>query len=128
MSYSDEVRDVQVKQLSGPGVPGLETDPPVFHFDLGMDLMPELVADPVGFLRGLGLGPDQGVAPKGSMTVRLTSPEWAWDGSRWVAQEDQPVADDAGAPDAGTHARSSCCYISGPEEMTCHTHQDPVVV
>lgn len=115
-------RNIPVKQLAGPGVAGLEHDPPVFHFDLEMDLMPELLENPVEFLRQLGLGPEQGVAPKGTMTVRLTGPEWTWNGVRWVAREDQAVATvEASA------SSTSCCYISGPAEMTCHTH-DPIVV
>jgi hypothetical protein len=123
MSYGKDARaNISVKQLAGPGVPGLEHDPPVFHFDLGMELMPELLANPVEFLEQLGLGPEQGVAPKGFMSVRLTGPEWTWNGHQWVAREDQlGSAEDADAP------RSSCCYISGPAEMTCHTHE-PVVV
>ena len=111
-------RNISVNQLAGPGVPGLEHDPPVFHFDLGMELMPELLANPVEFLKELGLGPEQGVAPKGYMSVRLTGPEWTWNGREWVGREDQEVS----SKDAGT-ARSSCCYISGPAEMTCHTHE-----
>ncbi|MDQ4092810.1 MAG: hypothetical protein M3143_05220 [Actinomycetota bacterium] len=108
--------DILVKKLAGPGVEGLEHDPPVFHFDVKTDLMPELLADPVEFLKQLGLGPEQGVAPKGLMTVRLTGAEWIWNGRQWVATEDQTLA----SGDAGVS--SSCCYISGPAEMTCHTH------
>jgi hypothetical protein len=116
MTYG-EGPDIVVTQLAGPGVPGLEHDPPVFHFDLGMEQMPELLRDPVRFLKGLGLGPEQGVAPKGYMSVRLTGPEWIWNGRRWLASDEVLLArDDAGAGDAG--ARASCCYISGPAEMT----------
>ena len=118
MSYCSGARGViVVKQLAGPGVEGLVHYPPVFYFYIEMDLMPELLEDPVEFLRQLGLGPEQGVAPKGSMTVRLTGAEWIWNGRQWVAKEDQMRASD----DASV--RSSCCYISGAAEMTCHTHE-----
>jgi hypothetical protein len=115
-------REIRVQQLAGPGVPGLDHDPPVYHFDLATEMMPDLMADPVEFLRRIGLGPEQGVAPKGAMAVRLTDAEWLWDGTRWISREDQPQkADNAGVPS------TSCCYISGPAEMTCHTHAPEVV-
>ena len=117
MTYA-QGSDIVVKQLAGPGVPGLEHDSPVFHFDLGMDLMPELMGNPVEFLKRLGLGPEQGVAPKGSMDVRLTDNEWTWTGRQWVANEDLALADDGGVPGDAGAPRSSCCYISGPAEMT----------
>jgi hypothetical protein len=114
---------IKVTKLAGPGVRGLEYDPPVFHFDLPTERIAELLSEPVAFLARLGLGPEQGVAPAGAMTVRLTSPKWAWNGRNWILRE-SVAADNAGAPNAGDAGTvsSSCCYISGPDEMTCHTH------
>jgi hypothetical protein len=117
--------DIQVIKLAGPGVPGMEYEAPVFHFDVPATRMQELEADPVAFLARLGLGPDQGVAPRGRMTVEVISPdEWAWNGRNWVYPE--PVAAELTVlpPDGGTDAGSShsCCYTSGPDRMTCHVH------
>jgi len=121
------VSGVKVAKLAGPGVPGLEYDPPLYHIDLSADRLAELQADPVPFLRRLGLGPDE-VAPDDTMTVRLTTPKWGWNGTRWVEAEvagDDEFVLDAGT-DAGTTAVHSCCYSSGPAEITCHMHnQDP---
>ena len=127
MELDRTVKGVRVAKLAGPGVPGLELDPPVYHIDLTADRLEELQADPVPFLRRLGLRADEGVAPYDTMTVRFTSLEWRWDGTRWVRAE--AAGDDVvlrnGGTDGGTGGHS-CCYISGPDEMTCHWHhQDP---
>jgi hypothetical protein len=115
---------VRLTKLAGPGVEGLEYDPPLFHLDVRKDRFRELIADPVRFLRSVGLGAEDGVAPDDEMTVRFTGSRWQWNGSRWESRQasDLPDAGD----NAGTDAGHSCCYISGPDEMTCHWHdQDP---
>jgi hypothetical protein len=131
MVAGSEGDDIQVTKLAGPGVPGMEYEAPLYHFDVPATRMQELEADPVAFLARLGLGPDQGVAPRGSMTVQVTSPdEWAWNGRNWVYPE--PAAElTVVPPDGGTDGGSSghgCCYTSGPDRMTCHWHTtDPHV-
>jgi len=42
-----------VKQLTGPGVPGMEDEAPLYHFDLSMDELVELIMDPEVFLAGI---------------------------------------------------------------------------
>lgn len=119
---------VKVTKLAGPGVEGLEYDPPLFHIDVRKDRFDELVADPVRFLRSLGLSADDGVAPEDAMTVRFTGSKWAWNGSRWVERQapDPAVLQSDGGTDGGGLQGHSCCYTSGPDEMTCHWHhQDP---
>lgn len=113
MAYDQSA--VRVQQLAGPGIEGLEHDPPVYHFDLEQPMMEQLLANPVEFLAGIGLGPEQGVALGGTMEVRLTGDQWAWEGNRWLTREE---VGDGGVGDGGTPSTSSCCYISGPSEMT----------
>jgi hypothetical protein len=88
-----------------------------------------LIADPpfdLGKRRCGRLGPEE-VAPDDVITVRLTTPRWGWNGRVWVRAE--AAADDVvtdGGTDGGTTGGHSCCYMSGPDEMTCHWHyQDP---
>jgi hypothetical protein len=45
-----ETSHIQVTQLAGPGVPGMEDDIPLYHFDVSAEEMQELIADPDGFL------------------------------------------------------------------------------
>ena len=119
---------VKLTKLAGPGVEGLEYDPPLFHLDVRADRFRELIDDPVSFVRSLGLGADDGVAPDDSMTVRFTGSRWTWNGSRWEPRQasDLTVLPPDGGTDGGTVPGHSCCYISGPDEMTCHWHsQDP---
>ncbi len=118
---------VRVQKLAGPGVPGLEYDPPLYHIDLTAERLAELQADPVPFLRGLGLGPDE-VAPGDEITVQLTSPRWGWNGRIWVRAEaaaDDVVVRDDGGVDGGPLVGHGCCYMTA-DGMTCHWHhQDP---
>jgi hypothetical protein len=117
----DRIRDgVRIEKLAGPGVPGLEYDPPLYHIDLTAARLAELQADPVPFLRGLGLGREE-VAPDDVITVRLTSPRWGWNGGVWVRAEAAADAGDGGV-DGGVFRGHSCSYMSGPDEMTCHWH------
>jgi hypothetical protein len=59
----------ELRQLAGPGVPGMENDPSLYHVDLDRDNLDKLLADPVGFFEHLGVGPEQGIAPHGTMKV-----------------------------------------------------------
>lgn len=122
-----EYGTIMVHQLSGPGAPQLQGDPPVFHFDLTSEQLSVLLADPVAFLARLGLGPNEGVAVGGEVAVRLSEPRWIWNGDRWLDQRE--VGDDAGAPDGGApdggNVSTSCVFSSGPDELTIHTHHGP---
>ena len=93
---------IEVTQLAGPGVPGMEDDIPLYHFDVSPEEMKELIADPDGFIVRLGLRPDED-HEYGKVNLRLAG----------------PISD---APD-GRMTSHSCCYISGESEMTCHTHE-----
>jgi hypothetical protein len=108
---SEQIEEgVRVQKLAGPGVPGLEYDPPLYHIDLTGDRLAELQADPVPFLRRLELGPEE-VAPDDVITVRLTTPRWGWNGQVWVRAEaaaDDVVVTDGGT-DGGTTGGHSCC-------------------
>jgi hypothetical protein len=96
---------IQVTQLAGPGVPGMEDDIPLYHFDVSAEIA-ELIADPDGFVVRLGLRPDKD-REYGKVSLRL-------------AGRDSDDPDGGTPPDGGTS--HSCCYISGESEMTCHTH------
>ncbi len=117
-----EYGNIIVHQLSGPGAPQLQGDPPVFHFDLTREQLQVFLADPVAFLARLGLGPNEGVAVGGEVALRFSEPRWIWNGEKWLDQRD--VGDDAGAPDGGT-VSTSCFFSSGPDEFTIHTHHGP---
>jgi hypothetical protein len=91
---------IQVTQLAGPGVPGMEDDIPLYHFDVSPEEMKELIADPDGFVVRLGLRPTED-HEYGKVNLRLVGRD---------------------APD-GRMTSHSCCYISGESEMTCHTHE-----
>jgi hypothetical protein len=123
-----QVDGVRISKLAGPGVPGLEHDPPLYHIDLTARRLYELQADPVPFLRRLGLGPDE-VAPDDTMTVEVTAPMWRWDGRTWARAEaagDDVVLPPDGGTDGGATAVHYCSYVSGPSSMTFHPHvQDP---
>jgi hypothetical protein len=93
---------IEVTQLAGPGVPGMEDDIPLYHFDVSPEEMKELIADPDGFVVRLGLRPDED-HEYGKVNLRLAGPS-------------------SDAPD-GRMTSHSCCYISGESEMTCHTHE-----
>jgi hypothetical protein len=97
---------IEVTQLAGPGVSGMEDDIPLYHFDVSPEEMQELIADPDGFVVRLGLRPDED-HEYGKVNLRLAGPS-----------SDDP--DGGTPPDGGTS--HSCCYISGESEMTCHTH------
>ncbi|MET0144838.1 MAG: hypothetical protein ABW122_04265 [Ilumatobacteraceae bacterium] len=120
---------VRVEKLAGPGVSGRESDPPLYHIDLTSERLAELQADPVPFLRSLGLPADE-VAPDDVITVRFTRPRWGWNGRTWeraeAAADLAAVLPPDGGVDGGAPVGHSCCYSSGPDEMTCHWHyQDP---
>lgn len=106
-------RQIKVDQLTGPGVPGLEEDPPLYHFDIDVDEMEELSADPAGFLQRLGLGPDKGIAPTGNVQL-ITHPGMRWSGREWMRRD---AAEEARLP----AKPKACCYVSD-DSMICHTH------
>jgi hypothetical protein len=98
--YGSGTSRIEVTKLAGPGVPGMEDDIPLYHFDVSAEEMEELIADPDEFVVRLGLRPDKD-RDYGKVNLRF-------------------VGRDGGTPDAG--ASHSCCYISGESEMTCTTH------
>jgi hypothetical protein len=102
----------EARQLSGPGIEGLETDPPLYHFDVEPDDLGALVEDPAGFLAAMGLTAEKGVATTGRIDVTLNRFNDRWiPGRGWVLGKDL----DKLAPAKG------CCYLSD-EKVVCHPH------
>ena len=98
-------------QLTGPGVEGFETDPPLFHFDVAREDLPRLVDSPTDFLRDLGLGPEQGIDPKSTVSVILSGRRW--NGKKWLP----------GPMPVGTIWTYVCCYMVD-EEVHCVINVD----
>lgn len=97
----DQTVDLDFKQVAGPGVAGTEHDVPVHHFDIiGADL-PEMIADPVGFLAKRGVQEYIDKDPGTSMQV--------------VMQSSDPKVVEAEA------TVRWCCYDIG-STRTCHRH------
>jgi len=76
----------------GPGVPGLEDDPPSYHFDIDDKDFEQLITDPAAFLGTLGLGPAQGVAMDGVVNVQLPNMAWSDDGWQPLDETQTPKA------------------------------------
>lgn len=112
MTTSDTGK-VATQQLAGPGVDGLDQDPPLFHFDIDSDQIEDLLNDPQGFLTRIGLGPDQGIAPNGRVNV-ITNFNQQWTGRAWRKR-------DVGAEARPRRAPKGCCYVSD-DSVICHVH------
>ena len=55
MSDQDKSRDWSLRQLAGPGAPGIMVnDTPLWHFDILEEDIQALVSNPVEFLKGVG--------------------------------------------------------------------------
>ncbi|MEU9883880.1 hypothetical protein [Streptomyces phaeochromogenes] len=97
----------EVQQLAGPGIKGLEQDPPLYHFDVTPDELDQLIGDPETFLREMGLPL---LAAKSIIS------------SRW----DEIYTETGGwRPRGGGHAGGArpraCCYVTDGA-MICHAH------
>lgn len=99
----------KARQLSGPGVPGTETDTPLYHVDVDREQLSDLVADPVKFLARVGLGQKNGIAPGGAMSVNVARPDLRWTPAGW-----QQVA-------ADEPTTQWCCHVVG-DTTTCYQH------
>jgi hypothetical protein len=96
----DDASLPEVIQISGPGVAGLEDEPPMYHFDVPPEDCDELIQDPVGYLAKLDLTRD--IAPQGDIVFTLEGYGETWvPGEGWVDRE-QPA----------DYATKGCC---------CHT-------
>jgi hypothetical protein len=80
----DENMIGEIRQIAGPDVSGMEPDTPMFHVDIDGADIDSLRTDPVGFFKRLGVGPEQGVAPDGVISVTLSRPNQAWTENGWV--------------------------------------------
>ncbi len=69
----DRTVDPDFKPVAGPGVPGAEHDVPVYHFDLSGADVPEMLADPIGFLARRGVKEYLDKDPDASMQVVMQS-------------------------------------------------------
>lgn len=103
---------VKVTKLAGKGVPGLEGDPPLYHFDATPEEMAQLLADPHRFLKEAGLPTSAAGRISLCKWAEAYSPEHGW----------QKRAD--GGSDTAVRPKS-CCYVSGDTEITCHMHAPP---
>lgn len=99
---------VEVTKLAGKGVPGMENDPPLYHFDATPEEMAQLLADPHRFLEEANLPTSAADHITLCRWAEAYSPEHGW-------QRRANGGSDGGLP-------KSCCYISGESEMTCHVH------
>ena len=109
----------KVTQLAGPGVNGLETDPPLYLFDLEPAQLFEMAADPVGFLKRLGLTREQGIGPQGHISVCMPNPTL-----QWSHQKDQWVQVDGLQAEADLRAGAVkwCTYVVGDKTIV-HAHE-----
>lgn len=91
----------------------METDPPLFHFDIDAAQLHELISDPQSFLRKIGLGPEQGIAHNGNVSV-ITNFAQQWTSNGWKALnvDNEPRM---------MPTKPSCCYVSG-DTCSCHVH------
>jgi hypothetical protein len=69
----DQTVDLDFKPVAGPGVTGAEHDVPVYHFDISGVDVPEMLADPIGFLAKRGIKEYQDKSPGASMQVVMQS-------------------------------------------------------
>lgn len=71
----------------GSGTEGLESDPPLYHFDLKTAEIDDLVKNPGKFLRDLGLTDKSGLLLD-QMSVTVAKPELGWDEDEqaWTAK------------------------------------------
>jgi hypothetical protein len=83
-----------VKQLAGPGVPGMEDDTPLWHFDVDVAHIPALVSDPGKFFAGTPIA------------------------AALAASEEPHSVTFTGGP---VIAGLDCCYHSGSQTI-CHPH------
>lgn len=90
MADATEQRIPKVRKIAGPGVSGMEHDTPMFHIDVEGVAIDRLRIDPIGFLKQLGIGAEQGIAPDGVMNVTLARPNQAWTENGWVDLDDRP--------------------------------------
>ena len=103
-----------LQQVAGPSVAGMEKEAPTYHLDISSESIADLVRDPVSFLQEIGLGPEQGIAPDGVVSVHFAGSRKVWDGSKWRLPDHNLT---------GGRASGSCCYVTG-EEMHCHVHEE----
>ena len=97
---NDDAWSLNFKQLAGPGVPGMEDDIPVYHFDILDEDVPAMLADPIGFLSSRGIEAYQRMDPQTRMQVTMVSAPNVTAGASW------------------------CCYDIG-EGRRCHLHEQP---
>jgi hypothetical protein len=91
-----------VKQLAGRGVEGMEEESPLYHFDLSMEELNELITNPEGFLGNLG------VPVSAARTILL---------SRWN-EAYSPSDGWQASVDSATDNPRACC-TTGDGGMTC---------
>jgi hypothetical protein len=113
MTSFDGDYGITVVKLAGPGVPGLEADTPLYHFDVPAERMAEFVRDPDAFAARLGLRPPR---DREYAHVNLRVIPASADSAFEAAAGDEPTV--LGV-EAAPHA---CCYLSGEDEITCHMH------
>jgi hypothetical protein len=102
------IKKAKARQLAGSSVQGTETDTPLYHVDVDRQQLAALVADPVQFLAQAGLGPKQGIAPGGAMSVNLSRLDLRWTSTGWQQAADEPTT-------------KWCCYVVG-DTTICHPH------
>jgi hypothetical protein len=99
---ADKTHLPKATQIAGPGVPGLEHEAPVYHFDVRPDDFDEFIRDPARYLERLGLTRDE--APRGQISRVGVLDSEVWEpGKGWM---DNP-------PDPQFWRTGCCCTWKG---------------
>ena len=98
----------KVRQLTGPGIKGLEHCPPTYHFDFSLEEFQSFILNPAEAVKELGLD------------FKVTNIELAqWD--KWYSQDGgwkkRPKAAKA------RPARAVCCHGGADGGVRCHMHR-----
>jgi hypothetical protein len=97
----EERRRIPVQTLAGPGVPGVEYDPPLFHYDLTREEMLELLANPAKFVdERLDWDDAQRALRPGSNRRGVTVSDLIWTNTEWVS-DPKVLPPDGGTSDGG---------------------------
>ena len=100
----------EATQIAGPGVPGLDHEAPVYHFDVPPEAWQSFIHDPASYLAKLGLTPD--IAPRGQLSRSVVLDFEIWEAEKgWLPER---------PPEELLFARKGgCCFWFGGK---CHCH------
>jgi hypothetical protein len=101
------MHDAKVRQLTGPGVAGLEHCPPTYHFDFSHEEFMAFVANPAVSMKHLGLH---------FQVTSITLAQW----HEWYSEKEgwTPNTELARRPPSGV-----CCHGGADGGVRCHMHK-----